>query len=179
MVMLYNRIASLCDSKGIKAAQMCREVGIGPNTMTELKMGRVKSLSAPKLEKIAEYFGVSVSYLLGKEETPVDTLQTLKDEEKALLHSYRTMTEDQKRMMSVFIKGLKNDSCKRGLLCKAGGFPYLLLRRRDPAERGRYIYDPSQQPTKPRAERGQPDSRAKPHKKRRLLSKHTNKTNRS
>lgn len=110
MVMLYNRIASLCDSKGIKAAQMCREVGIGPNTMTELKMGRVKSLSAPKLEKIAEYFGVSVSYLLGKEETPVDTLQTLKDEEKALLHSYRTMTEDQKRMMSVFIKGLKNDS---------------------------------------------------------------------
>ena len=89
---------------------MCREVGIGPNTMTELKMGRVKSLSAPKLEKIAEYFGVSVSYLLGKEETPVDTLQALKDEEKALLHSYRTMTEEQKRMMSVFIKGLKNDS---------------------------------------------------------------------
>ena len=39
-----------------------------------------------------------------------DTLQVLKDEEKALLHSYRTMTEDQKRMMSVFIKGLKNDS---------------------------------------------------------------------
>lgn len=69
-----------------------------------------KSRRAPKLEKIAEYFGVSVSYLLGKEETPVDTLQVLKDEEKALLHSYRTMTEDQKRMMSVFIKGLKNDS---------------------------------------------------------------------
>lgn len=110
MVMLYDRIASLCDSKGVKAAQMCREVGIGPNTMTELKMGRVKSLSAPKLEKIAEYFGVSVSYLLGKEDASPDTLQTLKDEEKALLNSYRTMTEEQKRMMSVFIKGLKNDS---------------------------------------------------------------------
>lgn len=110
MVILYERIAALCDSKGVKAAQMCREVGIGPNTMTELKMGRVKSLSAPKLEKIAAYFGVSVSYLLGQEDEPTDPLQTLKDEEKALLHSYRTMTEEQKRMMSVFIKGLKNDS---------------------------------------------------------------------
>lgn len=128
MVMLYDRIASLCDSRGVKAAQMCREVGIGPNTMTELKMGRVKSLSVPKLEKIAAYFGVPISYLLGATDDPSDrskthwaevvhsnddnddTLQTLKDEEKALLHSYRTMTEEQKRMMSVFIKGLKNDS---------------------------------------------------------------------
>ena len=64
---------------------------------------------------MAEYLGEPIDRLMhgiknSSTTDEEDTLQVLKDEEKALLHSYRTMTEDQKRMMSVFIKGLKNDS---------------------------------------------------------------------
>jgi len=35
--------------------------------LSDLKMGRLKSLSAATLAKIAGYFGVSVEYLLGNE----------------------------------------------------------------------------------------------------------------
>ena len=35
--------------------------------MTDLKMGRKKGVSAETAQKIADYFGVSVGYLLGKE----------------------------------------------------------------------------------------------------------------
>lgn len=37
-----------------------------------------------------------------------DGLEVLYDDERALLHSYRTMTEEQKSAMAVFLRGIKN-----------------------------------------------------------------------
>lgn len=47
---------------------MCADLGLSRGMMTDLKMGRKKSLTAETLTKIAEYFDVTVEYLLGKEE---------------------------------------------------------------------------------------------------------------
>lgn len=49
---------------------MCKEAKISRAPLTELKMGRSKTLSSATLSKIASYFGVSVDYLLGNEEKP-------------------------------------------------------------------------------------------------------------
>lgn len=103
---LYENIKSICDEHGISVTKLCIEVGLSRSVVSNLKNGRCKTLSAQTLERIANYLGEPLDRVMhGKE----DTLQTLKDEEKALLHSYRTMTAEQKRMMDVFIKGLKND----------------------------------------------------------------------
>lgn len=58
----------LCSEKGISGYRLCKDTGIQPSFLTDLKMGRQKSLSAVNAEKIANYFGVSVSHLLGKDE---------------------------------------------------------------------------------------------------------------
>ena len=68
MSKLYNNILSLCESKGITGYRMCKEVGIQPSILTDLKMGRKEGLSSKNADKIARYFGVSVSYLLGTSE---------------------------------------------------------------------------------------------------------------
>lgn len=106
---LYSKIASLCDNRGISVFKLCREIGMQPSVITELKKERTNSLSAKNLQKIATYFGVSVAYLLGETDRDGvdDTLERLSEKEKALLHSYRTMTEEQARMMEIFIHGLK------------------------------------------------------------------------
>jgi len=65
---MYNRIEGLCKKQGINITQMCKEAGVARAPLTELKMGRTAVLSAKNAEKISSYFGVSVSYLLGKEE---------------------------------------------------------------------------------------------------------------
>ena len=65
---LYNTIMELCESKGIKGAKMCTEVGISKGLLTDLKMGRRTGVSAVTAQKIASYFDVSVGYLLGEEE---------------------------------------------------------------------------------------------------------------
>lgn len=107
MCKLYESILSLCQARGITGSKMCADIGISRNLLTELKTGRRSGISADKARKIAEYFGVPVGVVLGEETE--DALQILKDEEKTLLHSFRTMTDEQKRMMLVFMKGLKND----------------------------------------------------------------------
>ena len=61
---LYNRIMELCSRKGIKVGRMCIELGISKGNLTDLKMERKKTLSSSALQKIADYFGVSVDYLL-------------------------------------------------------------------------------------------------------------------
>ena len=68
MANLYETLHALCEQKGVRGATVCREIGLSPNLLTELKSGRKKGVSAVTAEKLARYFGVSVSYLLGTEE---------------------------------------------------------------------------------------------------------------
>ncbi len=65
---LYDTILDLCSRRGISGYRLCRDVGITPATLTDLKMGRRQGISARNADKIASYFGVSVGYLLGTEE---------------------------------------------------------------------------------------------------------------
>lgn len=67
---LYNLIENLCKKNGTNITAMCKEAKISRAPLTELKMGRSKTLSSATLSKIASYFGVSVDYLLGNEEKP-------------------------------------------------------------------------------------------------------------
>lgn len=41
---LYNRLQELCDEKGVSGYRMCKDVGIQPSIMTDLKMGRRASM---------------------------------------------------------------------------------------------------------------------------------------
>lgn len=73
---LYNTIIDLCKQKGITGGKMCTDLGISKGTLTDLKMGRQKSLSTGKAQMIAAYLGVSVDYLLGeKEKAPTENCE--------------------------------------------------------------------------------------------------------
>lgn len=78
---LYHILSGLCEHKGISGYRMCKETGIQPSIMTDLKMGRKKTINIETANKIAEYFGISVDYLLsGKDEKDASPPLTRKDE---------------------------------------------------------------------------------------------------
>lgn len=77
---LYNRIMELCKAKGISGYRMCKDIGIQPSILTDLKMERQKGLSAENANKIASYLDVTVAYLLGKGENEKAPTLTSKDE---------------------------------------------------------------------------------------------------
>ena len=67
---LYNNIIALCGEKGVKPSRMCTDIGISKGLISDLKAERRTGVSAVTAQKIADYFGVSVGYLLGEEEKP-------------------------------------------------------------------------------------------------------------
>ena len=74
---LYERIESLCADRGINITTMCKECEISRGSLTDLKKGRTTTLSSQTLSKIADYFGITVDYLLGKNTQPQSDATTL------------------------------------------------------------------------------------------------------
>lgn len=110
---LYERIQALCQERGIKGAKLCAELGISKGLLTDLKMGRRSGVSAVTAQKIADYFGVTVGYLLGQEEKkpaslPGDELnRVLSGVDFALYGEVQDLTEAQKRDVLTFIQFIK------------------------------------------------------------------------
>ena len=98
---LYENITSLCNERGIKGGKMCTDIGISKGLLTDLKMGRRTGVSAVTAQKIADYFGVSVAYLLGKEteNAPTDSGErkdVLDDVDVAFYGEYKELTEEDR-----------------------------------------------------------------------------------
>lgn len=70
---MIRRIEQLIQTNGITAYKMCKDLGIPHSTYSSWKSGKAQP-SASTLKKIADYFGVSLSWLMGDDATltPVD-----------------------------------------------------------------------------------------------------------
>ncbi len=103
---MYEKIQELCENKGVRVAQLCRETGIPNRTISELKQGRTKTLSTQNLIKIAQYFEISLDYF----DDSIDGVDIKKDElfqkRKLLFDMSKKATEDQLDTFIVMFKAL-------------------------------------------------------------------------
>ena len=98
---LYEVIENLCQQKGIRPGQMCNELGLSRGLMTDLKMGRKKSVSAQTAQKIAAFFGVSVGYLLGDSAENSDILDQV---DVAFYGEYKELSEEEKEAVRDMVR---------------------------------------------------------------------------
>ena len=107
---LYENIASLCESRGIKGGKLCTDIGISKGLLTDLKMRRRTGVSAVTAQKIAAYFGVTVGYLLGEEEEETKKEQTaisdLPESKQALMQFVQSVPEDKADMILRVMKSI-------------------------------------------------------------------------
>ena len=61
---MYEKFEQLLKSRGVSAYRVSKETGINQQTFSKWKKG-ISSPKTDKLQKIADYFGVSVDYLIG------------------------------------------------------------------------------------------------------------------
>ena len=101
---LYNRIQYLCEQKGIKGGRLCTDTGISKGLLTDLKMGRRTGVSAVTAQKIADYFGVTVGYLLGEETEKAPTQPVLSEGEEMLLTLFRQVPADKQQLVLQMIR---------------------------------------------------------------------------
>ena len=96
---LFDRIQSLCEEKGIRPGRLCNELGISRSLITDLKMGRKKTVNAETAQKIAGFFGVSVGYLLGQ-----DGDDLLDQVDVAFYGEYKELNEEDKETVRDMVR---------------------------------------------------------------------------
>ena len=108
---LYENIQRLCQEKDIRPGFLCSELGLSRGLMTDLKMGRKKSVNAQTAQKIAAYFGVSVGYLLGIEGSDAvpggqiaDNKDILDEVDVAFYGDFKELTDEQKEAVRDMVR---------------------------------------------------------------------------
>ena len=96
---LFARIQSLCEEKNIKPGRLCDELNLSRSLMTDLKMGRKKTVNAETAQKIAGFFGVSVGYLLGQ--TGSDVLEQV---DVAFYGDFKELDDEEKETVRDMVR---------------------------------------------------------------------------
>lgn len=77
----YEVIKQLCDEHGIALTALEKELGFGRGSLGKLKSG---GTSAKRLQKIADYFSVSINYLMTGENTEKKEVELNKRDAKQI-----------------------------------------------------------------------------------------------
>jgi len=83
---VYDRIKELADKKRVSLRQVAFDLGLGETYLYQL---RKKTPNGANLEKLADYFNVSVDYLLGRGEAkavnePIDLTEVANSDDDAV-----------------------------------------------------------------------------------------------
>ena len=70
--MVYDKFCDLCSQKGVSPSKAAMDAGFSKSLISKWKSKQEIVPSSEVLQKIADYFGVSVDYLLGKEKQPTE-----------------------------------------------------------------------------------------------------------
>ena len=113
---LYDKILVLCNERGVSVASVEKACGMSHGV---IRRWNKQAPSADRLQRVAEYFGVTISYLLGdannrKGEYYVDPevslmVQQLKDrpELKILFDASKDMSQEDLLLVLSLIKKMK------------------------------------------------------------------------
>lgn len=119
MFVAFDKIKELADKQGISINILEEKLGYGTNTLYRLKRSNP---SSKVLREIADYFGVSTDYLLGRTDNPAiagkpqtDTDIDLDDlDGRIMLFDGNPLTDDDKRAIKGIIEGFLNSKRDEG-----------------------------------------------------------------
>ena len=110
---VYDRIKELADKKRVSLRQVAFDLGLGETYLYQL---RKKTPNGANLEKLADYFNVSVDYLLGREEAkqvnePIDLAEVANSDDDAvwsrlLSSGGRPLTEKDKMAIKLLFSDI-------------------------------------------------------------------------
>lgn len=95
--MFYERIKRICDEKSVKITHLLTDLGLSTGNLAKWKKGVVPKSAT--LERIADYLGVSVDALLGKEKPADQDGNGLSPAEQELIDLFDRVPEDKQELV--------------------------------------------------------------------------------
>ena len=113
---IADRIKDAAKHNNVTVKRMLSEVGLGSNTMSNLKTSMIK---ADSLAIIADYLNVSVDYLLGRSDAPTLTpppedIDTSTADVAALIAIYNRLSPVDRAKLLLYADGLTHNGGSDG-----------------------------------------------------------------
>ncbi len=105
---MYDIYEKLLEIKGVTTADVCKATGISQSTMSNWKK-RQNNLSAKNAQKVADYFGVSVDYLMSGRERP-EPQETYHFDPEAAEITQEVLRRPELRALFKATRGVKSDN---------------------------------------------------------------------
>jgi len=113
MFLTFEKIKELAKKRGLSLNQVEEKLGYSKNTLYSLKRQKV---SSDRLQEIADYFGVSTDYLLGRTDNPAIAGEKAPEHEielddldgRIMLFDGKPLSDDDKRAIKGIIEGFMN-----------------------------------------------------------------------
>jgi len=100
------RLKDLRKTRGINQTELSAYLNYGYTAIANYESGRNEP-AIDTLSKIAEYFDVTVDYLIGKEDDP-KRMDGISKPEAELIMSFRTMDNEDKKILLEMAKSLSS-----------------------------------------------------------------------
>ena len=104
---LYSRIDRLCKERGTNVTALCREAQVARSALSELKMGRTRTITLDTAAKLAAALGIAVDELMigETEKEPISPTGDEPLDEFTLL--YRNLTPEQKALVTQMMREMQ------------------------------------------------------------------------
>lgn len=96
--MFYKRFIELCNSRGVTPSYVGLQVGVSKAAVSGWKNG--SSPRDTQMKKIADYFGVPVSYFSEEAPKEKETASALNEKVEAIMKVYDMLTPENKERFS-------------------------------------------------------------------------------
>lgn len=90
---LYNKIKELASEHGFSIRSLEEKLGFGNGT---IRRWQTQTPGIDKIQKVADYFNVSIDYLLGRNQTPKDATEKETKELKDIINNEAGLTYSEK-----------------------------------------------------------------------------------
>ena len=108
--MFYDKFVQICKSRGISPSRAAVEAGLSKSTVTKWKTTPDAEPTGAALKKITEYFGITISELLGEEteKTPTGSGERdiLDEVDLAFYGNYKELSEANKETLRAMARVL-------------------------------------------------------------------------
>lgn len=99
---MYERFEKLLKLRNLTTYRVCKENNISSSTMAAWKKG-IYTPKQDKLQRIADYLGVTVDYLMGRDETPPEPKFYFSEKDEEIVDSFMKLTDENKYTVRAFI----------------------------------------------------------------------------
>lgn len=100
---MYERFKKLCEQKGISISQACKEIGLQPSAATNWKT-RGGTATVETCQRIADYFGVTVDYIMTGEIPSLKKPETPPDKATELYEKYLKASPEVQKAVELLLK---------------------------------------------------------------------------